>query len=65
MCEIMSNINKVRSVKVAEIYTHTHTHLNSAKHNINEINLHPKGYPHLLGVLLYEQGEERWDGKMK
>ena len=47
MCEIMRNINKVRSVKVAEIYTHTHTHththLNSAKHNINEINKHPKG----------------------
>ena len=41
MCEIMRNINKVQSVKVAEIYTHTH--LNSAKHNINEINEHPKG----------------------
>jgi len=39
MCETMRNINKVRSVKVAEIYTH----LNSAKHNINEINKHPKG----------------------
>ena len=43
MCETMRNIKEVGSVKVAEIYTHTHTHLNSAKHNINEINLHPKG----------------------
>ena len=41
MCEVMRNINEVGSVKVAEIYTHTH--LNSAKHNINEIKLHPKG----------------------
>ena len=38
MCEIMRNIQAKGSVKEAEIYTHTHTHLNSAKHNINEIN---------------------------
>ena len=42
MCEIMRNIQAKESVKVAEIYTHT-PHLNSAKHNINEINKHPKG----------------------
>lgn len=35
MSEIMCNINKEISVKVAEIYIHTH--LNSAKQNINEI----------------------------
>ncbi len=52
MCEIMRNIKEVGSVKMAEIYTHTHihtyththihtyTHLNSAKQNINEINIY-------------------------
>ena len=43
MCETMRNIKEVQSVNVTEIYTHTHTHLNSAKHNINEIKTHPKG----------------------
>ena len=54
MCEIMRNINKVISVKVAEIYTHTHTHththINSAKQNINELKT-PKGNCLSLGVL--------------
>lgn len=46
MCEIMRNIKEVVSVKMAEIYTqahthiHTYTHLNSAKQNINEINIY-------------------------
>ena len=39
MHKIMRNINKVRCVKVMEIYTH----LNSAKHKIGEINQTSKG----------------------
>ena len=39
MCEVIRNIKEVQNVEEAEIYTH----LNSAKHNINEIKLHPKG----------------------
>ena len=48
MCEIMRNINKEISVKVAEIYTH----INSAKQNINELKT-PKGNCFSLGVLFY------------
>ena len=42
---------------------HTHTHLNSAKHNINEINKHPKGSQNLLGVFAFALNKEKRDGK--
>ena len=40
MCEEMRNINKKNK---CESGGNLHTHLNSAKHNINEINQRPKG----------------------
>ena len=51
----MRNIKEVQSVKVAEIYTH----LNSAKHNINEINT-PKRQSKPFGCVAVCKGYMRW-----
>ena len=47
----MRNINKVRSVKVAEIYTHTHTHTHT--HRQTSAEAWVWGFAWLLVLFVY------------